>query len=50
MFTQDKDVKQERVPGVCGRESSVHLLFVALLKTLFVMQIFFNALISYMAD
>lgn len=33
MFTQDKDVKRDAVPAVCGTVSSVPLLSVVLLKT-----------------
>lgn len=47
---QDKDVKQDTVPGVCGRVSSVPLLSVVLLNTSFLMQILFNILISNITD
>lgn len=50
MSSQDKDVKQGTVPGVCGKVSSVPLLLSVLLKTSFVMQILFNIAISNMAD
>lgn len=50
MFAQDKEVKRDTVPGVCGRDSSVSLLSLSLPKTQFVIQILLNTLISNTTD